>query len=686
MRDTKWYSKVNDLLSRTNNVINNGFKAIDPFKKYQKYFTYFIDLRKNDPPIGTNNIFSNLKSEYSSSCDDSIGKADQYVFFQNTISERGPFAEPIGFVFYDPMNEIDLPLLVLIISNYQNSGISIDRAIAAVIMHEMGHSIAGLLDEYLYQETGSIKDDVIATSNQFTNEYKNCSTKPSKDFRSSINNILYASVVSPGCSFLLDYTKKNLPPNTFQDVYFRPGADNLMRGQDTTTPKFDVISCGYIISAIKREPLDKVHAEKWWPECMTLDTARNGIPKINLTPKQLTISSISLTPGDPTITGVGFTATGNSVQLKNIAHPSIIYDIIDIPSPDTTTISFIVPISVTPGKYSLKVGAFNSPWSKPITVTVYPELSVSGASCTYVKDITSKSVFTFQGNIMGGLAPYTQILTTIMVNNSKKTASIKIPGTYTLNTTLDIKDSSILVKSKDGQKVSIQCTQPMTLSSMKTSSLKKVKDTPVSFDASQIESTDDVITEPVQTNTTLPGASFTITPLSLPTTPASSAASLDVTSSDEEVTTNSTQSPVQAPATIPAQTIIPVITPATVTPQTENIPDPTPPAPIPSVQITQPIETTQPVVQPTIPTATPILTKPATLKFTCPNLYVFNGISCTFGGSKYTIPATLKYVCPAGYKISSTSSKTCVVAITSFGNTANVWSALLEFVNRLFGL
>ena len=73
--------------------------------------------------------------------------------------------------------------------------------------------------------------------------------------------------------------------------YYRPSNDSIMNrtpDNPVNLNKFNVISCGYIVSAIKREPLDKGHAQTHWAlndptepggkGCKAMDTVDGGIP------------------------------------------------------------------------------------------------------------------------------------------------------------------------------------------------------------------------------------------------------------------------------------------------------------------------------------------------------------------------------------------------------------------------
>ena len=210
---------------------------------------------------------------------------------------------------------------------------------------------------------------------------RNCVFEPLLDYRSSIDNRRYGGYLYKGCrvdEVLDETTKVYIDPanpsagySTLSVPAYRPSDDSLMNyGKDH---RFNVISCGYIIAAIKGEPIDKAHAEKYWPECVTFDTInKHGISGDNpIIPIILSATTNRVgTSISIIVSASGLTATKNSVQLVNTADNSKIYEIIGLPSSrDRRTLSFALPAGIIPGIYTLKVGAFNSNWSNVISVS-----------------------------------------------------------------------------------------------------------------------------------------------------------------------------------------------------------------------------------------------------------------------------------------------------------------------------
>jgi len=114
---------------------------------------------------------------------------------------------------------------------------------------------------------------------------KNCAKKPTWDYRNLKDNKVYGSVTKTGCSFLRESGSE---PRQHPIFYYRPSDDSLMKGHTSSIPKFNVISCGYIIVAIKGQELTKANAQKYWPECLEMakkgTVIMDGIPPVNPAP------------------------------------------------------------------------------------------------------------------------------------------------------------------------------------------------------------------------------------------------------------------------------------------------------------------------------------------------------------------------------------------------------------------
>ncbi len=386
MRGKSWDSGVNDYLLQVDNVITNGFKKIDPFKTYADQFSFYVDLKKYDetafqrvPAPGGGVMFSQsaTQSLMSSNSCTGVVAGDQYLFYGGSSSgfERGIAYNKSKFAMFNISESTD----------------------ASVAIHETGHAFAGLWDEYADLAT-QVKPANIPDPSE------NCSSRPGADFKDA-NNRVYGSVNTSGCGYLYS---SSLP--LVRKTYYRPSPDSLMNllkfGSDE---RFNVISCGYVVAAIKGESLTKLNAQKYWPECLGMANQnpstinKDGIlpvapvPTINSVTKKSTTSlnsgssifaqifqgaksallaavgaanSISLTAGESlTVSGSGFTTEDNTAQLVSTANPSDTYEVLNIASSDQTIIYIEVPKTTPAGTYQLKIGAFNSPWS-PVVATL----------------------------------------------------------------------------------------------------------------------------------------------------------------------------------------------------------------------------------------------------------------------------------------------------------------------------
>ncbi len=414
-RGESWNSTVSDFVSKSLNVINNGYGKIDPFKKYFSQFSFYADLKKYPDAlgVGVQGIVpvviqsDGTKSAFSAvtSCA-ALGHIDTTIFFESdTLDGNSAFAYlGTGNVFYNiyAANQTNL------IGRF-SAGSGLDRASteAGVIIHEVGHAFAGLLDEYVSQ-TQNNKDNLLTGVNNpriLTTE--NCSTYPARDFRNPADGRLYGAYLDKGCEYLvaqLQSGQKHPLP------YYRPAVRSIMSSGDLTTntdtiwvPKFNIISCGYIIAAIKNQSLSQANAGSHWAECAGLDTAgKTEIPPVTVAP---TVNSVTPVSGaantfnisGPTVPGYiklnpapsAFVPGSNNganvytgIQMWKeffkkfipIVHGQTVsasYEIDTVTSVNASTISFTVPSYVPDGTYTVSVSNPNSPWTDtPYTITV----------------------------------------------------------------------------------------------------------------------------------------------------------------------------------------------------------------------------------------------------------------------------------------------------------------------------
>ncbi|MDD5165134.1 MAG: hypothetical protein PHG25_01170 [Candidatus Pacebacteria bacterium] len=422
-------SSASNFLHEVENVINNGYGKIDPFKKYFSQFSFYADLKKYADssdinsaltmvdPI-TNQVFIKTNSNGAagsvnsavSSCA-SLGRADTYINFINHESQPlGAFAVIAeGIVGYDFAGPSDITLDTA----SQASGLNRNDTLAAVIIHEVGHAFAGLRDEYVkatqyVRGSSSNQDMVFADFNNpriLTTE--NCSSNPGADFRNPGDKRLYGAYLDKGCTYLLTNLQTGAK---HPGAFYRPAVRSIMSSGDVFTgldtiwlPKFNVISCGYIVAAINRQALSQANAGSHWAECATLDTAgKTEIPPVTAAPTVNSVTPVSgaintFNVSGPTVPGYirlnpapGAFVPGSSneanvytgIQMWKdffkkfipVAHGQTVsgsYEIDTVTSVGPSMISFTVPSYIPDGTYTVSVSNPNSPWTDtPYTITV----------------------------------------------------------------------------------------------------------------------------------------------------------------------------------------------------------------------------------------------------------------------------------------------------------------------------
>ncbi|MFA6553910.1 MAG: hypothetical protein WCS89_00170 [Candidatus Paceibacterota bacterium] len=380
-----------DLSGMANDFINRGFKSVQPIKKYSNLLSFYIDeVELDDLPYSSGDQYSNgleyginraVRTE--SKCN-SIDKGDTiYLLFY-----KGRTASTVKMIAY---TDFDSRVIKL------NMGSSKGKITEFVAVHEWGHAFAKLSDEYIISKEdyfGDLAKNI---------DSKNCTTKPFEDYVDSEHNIMYGSDNNLGCSHVYHELFDDNPKSDRASVFYRPSPVSIMDLYGhLLTPgagqRFNVISCGYVISAMLNEPIMKKNAQKHWAECLQMaqtDGSVNAdeIPVRRPTP---TPSQIMPDPDDSNtyiVSGTGFSPTGNTVELtwlgsvavkeesnlfadiiKQIFPTSIpqasagfndIFKIYNILS-DGITLKFTVPPEAPAGKYSVRTSALNSDWSTNI--------------------------------------------------------------------------------------------------------------------------------------------------------------------------------------------------------------------------------------------------------------------------------------------------------------------------------
>ncbi|GEM_PF-1966618 len=400
--DTLTSTSVEDYMTDVHSIIGK-FGIVEPFASYINQFSFYVDLKKLDEsPLAQGGYVKFTADDYithSSSCNgtDSIDKnAFEYIFFTGWQGDGTGWA----------LNQEN----VVFLSRPLITSKGLDMSLTA--MHESGHVIGNLQDEYGSYNTANPADNYSGDISQSVKSV-NCALGEdgpggtSGIFRSSLDNKWYGAPGTAGTFGCEGHYK-----NSTGISYYRPSFNSMMKDEyDPVSGKFNIISCGYLIAAIKGEPIDKDHAQTHWPAidssgptkqigCMYMamqqDPEIGGydqLPPVSLTPKIISISRASASvDSDLSLSGSGFTPTENAVQFTN-TDTGEAWDMPDIASSNGTILTAAIPADLIPGHYSLKVGSFNSPWSNsiPVTITAGPIASPSPSPSPMVSPLNNVS-------------------------------------------------------------------------------------------------------------------------------------------------------------------------------------------------------------------------------------------------------------------------------------------------------
>lgn len=130
-------------------------------------------------------------------------------------------------------------------------------------VHETGHSLCNLQDEYLYDDCNKCGLDDCKAYGNLDAPNNNCATNPLFDFKYSF--VTYGTS-NLGCTYTADFQFAHATS------YYRSTRDSIMRFSKLT-PKFNVVSCGYCVAALNGVKAPKSQdAKPYWQECLNMDT------------------------------------------------------------------------------------------------------------------------------------------------------------------------------------------------------------------------------------------------------------------------------------------------------------------------------------------------------------------------------------------------------------------------------
>ena len=282
---------TSSLQTYTADVIN-GLKTIDPYAANIDKFSFFIDTK-----LRARTADSSISPITDSSC----GPAFKYILFDNPgeslVMGQGPVNIGLGNCITPSI-----------------AGMSTGACVGHVAAHELGHTIGMLDDEYP-------SGDVVPLNIQ--GDDTNC-TDDLNNYKSTIDNKMYGLSNVTGCFY--------------SPLSFRSSQNSIMKHDDDSAGfepqynKFNVISCGYIMAGINREPIDKAHAETYWPKCCNLNTVKDGIPGCS-SPLTITLPPQINCPATETFTNsyIQSPSTTTDFIISSPEQPGVLTKLKDFP-------------------------------------------------------------------------------------------------------------------------------------------------------------------------------------------------------------------------------------------------------------------------------------------------------------------------------------------------------------------
>ena len=382
-----------------NGVIDLGFNATEPFKSLSDQFSFYIDLKKFDDVNAPTYLLTYKElSFYTKSFGESV-KAGSSCSTGPGSDGKGPFTASL-YYFLSHREDIYPGFAQMNGVVFINDGSKYGFKSVNVYVHEAGHAMGYLMDEYILGVEGSNYMEWLFSPVAIS---RNCALFPKTAFKSTLDNQMYGSIIAQGCGF----TKMPSPPKVEDPHYwYRPSDNGLMNDQEEPGgEKFNVIDCGYIFASILDKDNSKKMAQKYWPKCLAMakengSIVMDGIPPPNtVKPTAVPVSASSVAAGlTVAITGTNFTPDSNSVHLTNTTTQEE-YDIDDLTS-NGTLLNVIIPNTIPPGSYAMKIGAFNSDWSNsiPLTVTVAGAPVTTSATIPTITSFTSSNAYMIIGS------------------------------------------------------------------------------------------------------------------------------------------------------------------------------------------------------------------------------------------------------------------------------------------------
>jgi hypothetical protein len=339
--DFEAFGDISSFLRRFEHDRVDGFAQIEPYSSHQSYFKYWVDLHS-----WRNNFATKLLSQL-------LEKGDWH-FSQELLQEILPLLNErlscglVGrFIYYLP--ELNSQLLGVTYKGANGVFVGTKENKPTTAVHEFSHAFASLDDEYTYlyldppkirkdKASGFLEKDILA---QF-DLGRNCSSNPSGAF--SHNGKKYGANYE-GCSYdSILFDGVDIP-------IFRSSKTSIMNIGNSN--KFNVVSCGYIMSAIKGGD-----AKSYFPECAKMDgVIKDGVQASAFYPFFAALGRVfsPTIPAQKAAVGDSNSRRGNPYIIVENFDPNNRWGrIIEIVSDDMPSVSPVpAPVSPTPTPPSL---------------------------------------------------------------------------------------------------------------------------------------------------------------------------------------------------------------------------------------------------------------------------------------------------------------------------------------------
>ncbi len=359
MRDDDIW-RTEDLIETAMKTWSEVIAKTEPFASNQSNFSTFVDLSEHslrnkalvlvDKTAGATTHFKD--SEFPSKIS-SCSSQRLYIIYSRLIN--GAYTKKGGQNIFITANKTVRPDWV---SKSSSS-----------IRHEIGHAYASLSDEYIIDT--NINSDILAKNKSIFPD-NNCSASPGSDYKQG--NRLYGNQYIKGCSYnVLENGNGNITE------LYRPTETSVMNN-NFTNDKFNAISCGYIMSAIKGGD-----AHSYFPYCSNLP---------GLVDSGTTYSSLSGSDTlGKTVKSIFSSLLPETVQAKDISSNENQYLMMDSVDPDN---QWGAMIEVD------KNGDITNPIKPRLNTTPSPQPSPSAVPSTTKTKLLKTGLPRFLVNIVTG--------------------------------------------------------------------------------------------------------------------------------------------------------------------------------------------------------------------------------------------------------------------------------------------